>query len=84
MRIRMVDYAKELLNPDIPSQHRKITKGCNGAGESGGWQWLLNRARPLNPVVRRTEMKDLDPYSHRQQTKNKTQRMQHCSVGFAW
>jgi hypothetical protein len=23
MRIRMVDYAKELLNPEIPSQHRK-------------------------------------------------------------
>lgn len=23
MKIRMVDYAKELLNPDVPSQHRK-------------------------------------------------------------
>ena len=23
MRIRMVDYAKDLLNPEIPSQHRK-------------------------------------------------------------
>jgi hypothetical protein len=25
--------------------------GCNGAVEKAFWQWLLNRARPLNPVV---------------------------------